>query len=63
MLINRKCVLWLSALALVTPYRLLAEGTPGKIGVLHVFTAILNALKANRLSVNLKRRSPPRKKN
>lgn len=40
MLINRKCVLWLSAFALVTPYRLLAQGTPGKIGVLHVLTAI-----------------------
>jgi outer membrane protein len=40
MLINRKCVLWLSAFALMIPYRLLAQGTPGKIGVLHVFTAI-----------------------
>ena len=40
MLINRKCVLWLSAFALMMPYRLLAQGTPGKIGVLHVFTAI-----------------------
>jgi len=40
MLINRKCVLWLSAFALVTPYRLLAQGTPGKIAVLHVVTAI-----------------------
>jgi outer membrane protein len=40
MLINRKCMLWLSAFALVMPYRLLAQGTPGKIGVLHVLTAI-----------------------
>ena len=40
MLINRKCVLWLSALALIVPYRLLAQGTPGKIGVLHVYSAI-----------------------
>ena len=40
MLINRKCVLWLSALALIMPYRLLAQGSPGKIGVLHVYTAI-----------------------
>ena len=40
MLINRKCVLWLSACALVMPYRLSAQGSPGKIGVLHVYTAI-----------------------
>src|SRR5688572_10242456 len=40
MLINRKCVLWLSALALIMPYRLLAQGAPGKIGVLHVYSAI-----------------------
>ena len=40
MLINRKCVLWLSASALIMPYRLLGQGSPGKIGVLHVYTAI-----------------------
>lgn len=40
MLINRKCALWLSAFALVIPYRLFAQGGPGKIGVLHVYTAI-----------------------
>lgn len=40
MLINRKCVLWLSAFALVMPYRLFAQGSAGKIGVLHVYTAI-----------------------
>jgi len=40
MLINRKCVLWLSAFALMMPYRLLAQGSPGKIGVLHVVTVI-----------------------
>jgi outer membrane protein len=40
MLINRKCVLWLSAFALVMPYRLLAQGTPGKIGLLNVLRAI-----------------------
>jgi outer membrane protein len=40
MLINRKRVLWLSACALVMPYSLFAQGSPGKIGVLHVYTAI-----------------------
>ena len=40
MLINRKCALWLSACALVMPYNLFAQGSPGKIGVLHVYTAI-----------------------
>ena len=40
MLINRKCVLWLSTFALIMPYRLFAQGAPGKIGVLHVYSAI-----------------------
>lgn len=40
MLINRKYVLWMYALALITPYRLFAQASPGKIGVLHVYSVI-----------------------
>ena len=48
MLINRKCVLWLSAFALMTPYHLPAQGTSGKIGVLHVLTAISQCAEGKR---------------
>jgi outer membrane protein len=61
MLINRKCVLWLSAFALIMPYRLLAQSSPGKIGVLHVYTAITQNAEGKQAMADFEKKATAKK--